>query len=244
MDDRGRILLVDDDETFLSSTALVLENSGYECNCETDGFAAARRLGKNTYDLLISDIKIKGNENLELIYEAMKSQSNIPVILITDQPSLKTAIRSIKMSVVSYLVKPIEYEELLEDVRLAVRRNMLTKEVRACSSRIKALDESLVKMEEIITRFPVNQTHIPFEMFVALTTQNLIDCALDLKKLISSLNGEDRTHICQLYRCPRIDMIKHTIKDSIEVLEYTKKSFKSKELAELRKKLQALITEI
>ena len=52
----GRILVADDDETFLQSTAELLQQEGYQCDCAQNPAIAAQRIGENEYDLLIADI--------------------------------------------------------------------------------------------------------------------------------------------------------------------------------------------
>lgn len=244
MDSRGKILLIDDNEPFATSTAKLLVKHGFACDCEFDGFAGARRLKEGAYDLLIADIKMNGNESLELITEAEKHPGGLPVILVTGYPTLETAIRSVKSPVAAYMVKPFQFEELLRNVESAVRKSKLRNRIASSRTRLGSIGDSLLEMEELISTLPDDESHIPSEMFVNLTVQNLMDSVLDLKSLIVSSVSDDKDHICRLYRCPRMEKMKRSIKDSIEVLELTKKSFKSKELAQLRKKLQDLLTEV
>ena len=60
-DPLGRILIADDEQTFLEAVADYLEDEGYECDCAPDGTTAAEKLQQNQYDVLISDIRMPGN---------------------------------------------------------------------------------------------------------------------------------------------------------------------------------------
>jgi len=108
-DEMGNILIADDEETFLLSTADLLRREGYHCDCAPDGKRAAEMLGKGEYDLLIADIKMPGNGNLELVREMPRLAEGLPVILVTGYPSLKTAMESFQLPVAAYLPKPVEW---------------------------------------------------------------------------------------------------------------------------------------
>ena len=117
----GRILIVDVEETFLHSTADLLRKEGYECDCVLDAKTAVEILRKTRYDLLIAVIKIPGNSDLEVIKELPQIAAGLPVILVTDNPPLNSAIQSIQPLVVAYLLKPFELNDLLVQVKDAMR---------------------------------------------------------------------------------------------------------------------------
>src|SRR4030066_2379096 len=121
MADLGRILIADDEETFRNSMADLLRRGGYQCDCAPDAIVAAELLRSNDYDLLIADIKMEGNFELEFIQDLPQIATGMPVILVTGYPSLKTAIQSVQLPVVAYLVKPFEFKELLEQVQKSIK---------------------------------------------------------------------------------------------------------------------------
>ncbi len=117
MVDSRRILIADDEESFLYSTADILRREGYDCSYASDAIAATEMLRKESYDLLIADIKMQGNSDLEFIKALPQIAGEMPVILVTGYPSLHSAIESIQLPVVAYLVKPFELNELLVRVK-------------------------------------------------------------------------------------------------------------------------------
>jgi len=117
---RGRILIADDEESFLYSTGDILRREGYECNCALDAKSAVEMLRKKQYDLLIADIKMQGNSDLQLIKKLPEIVGRMPVILVTGYPSLSSAVQSINLPVVGYLIKPFEFTELLAGVQGAI----------------------------------------------------------------------------------------------------------------------------
>jgi len=62
----GRVLVADDEETFLFSTADLLRREGFECDCVRNAADASLLLGEKEYDVLIADIRMPGNSKLEL----------------------------------------------------------------------------------------------------------------------------------------------------------------------------------
>ena len=121
MAELGRILIADDEETFLYSTADLLRKQGYQCDCALDAAAAAELLRANDYDLLIADIKMPDNEELEFIQGIPLIAEDMPIILVTAYPSLYSAIQSVQLPVVAYMIKPIEFDELLVRVQRSIK---------------------------------------------------------------------------------------------------------------------------
>jgi DNA-binding NarL/FixJ family response regulator len=115
----GRLLLADDEETFRNSIAVLLRREGYECDVAATATDAVARLADNGYDLLITDLRMPGNMELELL-KAAASIGTLPVIVVTAYPSVPTAIEALRFAVVDYLVKPFDFEELLRAVRRAL----------------------------------------------------------------------------------------------------------------------------
>jgi len=153
----GRILIADDEEIFLNSTADLLRREGYECGCAPDAIVAAELLRSNDYDLLIADIKMEGNFELEFIQDLPQIAAGMPVILVTGYPSLKTAIQSVQLPVVAYLVKPFEFKELLEQVQKSIKDYLFFKPVhnikkeKNISNLRDLLSEFVRKMNSFLT---------------------------------------------------------------------------------------------
>ena len=146
---RGRILIADDEESVLLSTADLLRIEGYDCNCALDAKTAFEKLRKNKYDLLIADIKMQGNSDLQLIKKLPESAHGMPVILVTGYPSLSSAVQSIKLPVVGYLIKPFEFSELLMVAQSAIAGKGNHLGAKHLSGVINALAKDLEKFGEV-----------------------------------------------------------------------------------------------
>jgi len=242
MTELGKILIADDEETFLLSTADLLRRDGYRCDVVLDAESAGKALGEDDYDLLIADIKMPGNADLELIRQLPTLAEGLPVILVTGYPSMKTAIESIQLPVVAYVPKPLEYEDLLERVREGVRRFQAFKTMRRIRNRLRHWEEALKQVQGSSPELRLPGQATTTDCFLTITFQNLVDSLWDLKNLAQSLSlGAGNQDVCHMWTCPRLSFLKKGLEDTIEVLEKTKNSFKSKELGDLRKKLEGLM---
>lgn len=245
MGHKGNILLIDDEHLFCKSTADLLQKSGYNCDCGADGTVASQMLMENTYDLVISDIKMSGNNDLELIIDITRKKEFIPVILVTGYPSLKTAIQSIQLPVVAYMVKPLDFEELKTNVESALKKSRLMKLLKESREHIRSLDEEISWTNSVLTQVYTKDPTIPVDTFSTLTTKHIVNSVCNLHELISQITCPvDVKNVCHLYDCPRLNLMEKMIQETIDTLEKTKKSFKSKDLAELRRKLSTLLKEM
>jgi DNA-binding response OmpR family regulator len=238
----ARILLADDDDTFLHSTAEILRREGYEVACAHNAPEAIVALKSSQFDLLIADINMPGNPRLELIDGLPDLAPDMPVILITGHPSLESAVHSVRLPVLAYLLKPAPVEELLQWVRQGVRKAHLLYALRLLRQRLAGWQQELESMEVLITDPSSRSSGIPVEEFLALTLNSVANSLLDIKHLTESIiRHEPVDAVCHLVHCPRLDVFKGAIGETVKVLEKTKGAFKSKELGDLRRKLETMV---
>jgi len=236
----SRILIADDEDTFLHSTADLLRREGYECYCASNAIDAAEMLHNDRYDLLISDIKMPGNSQLEFIRELSVISEGMPVILVTAYPSLNSAIQSIQLPVVAYMVKPIDFGQLLTQVQESVTQSSLYRVAYDLRQRLQNSREGLTDV-----LVPKRASSVPVDIFLELTFHNIIGALSDLMHLTESFaKHEVKQEACHLLNCPKLVRLTGALRDAIDVLEKTKNSFKSKELGELRQKLTWIVKNI
>ena len=234
----GSILIADDEETFRESTCRLLRREGFECHSAKDAEEAVESLRHRRFDLLVADIRMPCNQDLRVIREARELDSQMPVILVTGYPSVETAIRSVEMSVVAYLTKPLDVDELIPCVRTAVEHSRNRRALSAVRGR---LSSCLSDLEAVPSK------HLPREdetdeLVSIATIRTLASCLSELLEL-TERSGADRPsrNLCELLDCPQQPVHRQAILETIEVLKATKEAFKSKALAELRTKLEALV---
>src|SRR5512140_1815507 len=104
---RHRILIVDDDELMLQLCQSVLRQlPDVEIILETDGRRATELLGAETFDLLITDLRLPGSSGLEVLRAGRLADPQLAVMVLTGYPSVETAVECMKEGAVDYLVKP------------------------------------------------------------------------------------------------------------------------------------------
>jgi DNA-binding NarL/FixJ family response regulator len=119
---RGHVLVADDDPSVLRSTSKLLASAGFAVRCVGTRDSAMLAVAEHSYDLLVADINMPGNADLGLLEQLREEQLMIPVLLITGRPSIATALRALKLSVIDYLVKPVEPAELLRAVERGIEK--------------------------------------------------------------------------------------------------------------------------
>ena len=242
MSESGRILFADDEESFRTPIAKMLRMDGYECDCVSDTKEAVEKLKKNSYDLLISDICMPGNVELGLIKKIPKIAEGMPVILITGYPSVDSAVESIKLTVEAYLIKPFEISVLRDHVEKAIKHSQALRAVINTRKRLHEWDNDLDNIKKLISGESKKSSPVAINTFYDLTLQNIVDCLMELKNLTDTLILQgDEQYVCNLLNCPSLETFKGGLFETVKVLKKTKNAFKSKDLAELRKKVETIL---
>jgi len=244
MENQGLILIADDEETFLLSTADLLRREGFVCQTAPDAAEARSLLKQEEFDLIIADIQMPGNAELEFIKELSDMSLNIPVILVTGYPSTDTAISAVHLPVVAYLVKPLDFRELLQKSSLAIHSSQTHRIMNQARDRLQHWQHDLEKVKKLPALSPGGKSVQPLDTFVSLTMDNILHSLTDLYSLTRTVSGNDKTvYPCHMLECPRLEQLEGAVRETVEVLEETKKSFKSKQLFQLRKKLEEVLRE-
>lgn len=238
---RGAILIADDEETFAASTAKLLERDGYRCDCAADGVEAAAKLRAGCYDVLIADVCMPGNHGLELVKTAQQLPRVTPVILVTGFPSLESAIPSVHLPVIAYLIKPVDLTQLQEQVRVSMEYSEVHRTITCVRRSLQACLEELGSIHGG-KRGPGGFPPSTVEAALPGVLRALAACVSELARLRLLMAPEQGgASLCALADCPQWQVHRQTLGDTIDVLQKTKSTFKSKELGELRARLERLI---
>lgn len=240
-DRKGKILIADDEETFRISTADLLAREGYQVRQASDAVLAREILNENWADLLIADIKMPGNPNLELIHSIAGREHQVPVILATGYPELHTAVESVNLPVVAYLVKPFQLSDLLSSVARGVRIGQSNRRLSEVRTRLERSRDVLSEQTAVAGELRGLPPTGGVDGFISLTLRHILDSLMDLQYIAQGrLNDESDKPVCRMLECPRLTMAKNAMSEAIATLERTKQSFKSRELADLRGYLESI----
>ena len=237
-----RILIADDEATFAESTAELLRLRGYACDCVGTAEEARQALCQAEYRLLICDIKMPGNLGLELISELSQETRLLPVILVTGYPSLQTAMKSVSLNVVGYLVKPIDFDELLGLVKQWVDRSRAFACLRDARESLRQWYGDLESARSLLDKPSARPAVHPVAAFATMNLSNVATSLGQLVRLVeAAVEHRPAQDARELVASAQLDTAYNALTEAIGVLEETKSLFKSKKLAQLRRRLQTVV---
>jgi EAL domain-containing protein (putative c-di-GMP-specific phosphodiesterase class I) len=124
---RGRVLVVDDEVALLDIFAEALRDAGFEVQAVDGGGTATRLATTEDFDAVVSDVVMPGIGGLQLLRAVRQRNLDTPVILVTGNPSVESAIQAVDEGAFKYLVKPVALEDLRRTVSRAVRMHQLAR---------------------------------------------------------------------------------------------------------------------
>lgn len=132
-----KILIVDDEEIIRESLSFVLKKEGYIVDEAEDGQSAYDKLIQNYYDLVISDIEMPKLKGIDLLEKVVQAGIRVSFIIITAYGSMETAIKALRNGASDYILKPIEFDELIIKVdrvislkKVLAENQLLRKEIQ------------------------------------------------------------------------------------------------------------------
>ena len=146
-----RILVVDDEDTVRSVLYQVLTGDGHTVESAANGLQALEIMGKKSFSLVITDIKMPGMTGLELLEKVKSLYSDTQVIIITSHASLETAISAMRHGAYDYLFKPFEDLDLISAAASrALEKIALTRENRSLVLSLEQKNNELERANHIL----------------------------------------------------------------------------------------------
>jgi DNA-binding NtrC family response regulator len=147
MDTGKSILIVDDEENLRSTLTLILERAGYTIRAAANGNEALSYLRNTRFDLAFLDLKMPGIDGMHLLPEIRHLDPDLPVLILTANGSLDTAVEALRAGACGYLLKPVEplqivsrISEIFEEHRQSQRRHKIVREIKAIISELDELE--------------------------------------------------------------------------------------------------------
>ncbi len=119
----ARIILVDDEPSILSVLSVLLKAEGHEVFPVQDGEKAMEMLASQPFDLMISDIRMRPIDGMQLLKYARDHQPAMSVLMVTGYGTIETAVEALKLGAFDYVTKPFKVDELLITVQRALDYN-------------------------------------------------------------------------------------------------------------------------
>jgi DNA-binding NtrC family response regulator len=112
-----KIMVIDDENIVCSMTKAVLEQEGYRVETFSSAQPALNRLKEEKFDLIITDLKMKGIDGMEILKTIKTESPGTKVIMITAFASLDAAIEALRGKVDDFFPKPIKFSDLKACIR-------------------------------------------------------------------------------------------------------------------------------
>ena len=145
MEDKKKVLLVDDEEVFLEQLKDALENSSFDLQIDTasDGVEALEKIEANHHDIVITDVKMPRMDGYSLLKEIQNRFPSTYVVVITAFGSISGAVEAIKYGAYDFLEKPFNMDSLEISLTKILRQHEILKENIELKGQIQQHTEGL-----------------------------------------------------------------------------------------------------
>ncbi|HPW85878.1 MAG TPA: sigma-54 dependent transcriptional regulator [Chitinophagales bacterium] len=131
-----KILIVDDERAIRRTLREILEYEKYEIEEAEDGEIGLDKIEKNSYDVVILDIKMPKKDGIEVLTEMKQKGIDTPVIMLSGHGNLETAVEAVKKGAFDYIPKPPDLNRLLIALRNAMEKVSLVTETKILKKKI------------------------------------------------------------------------------------------------------------
>ena len=136
-DERGCIIVADDEEALRRALTRKLEKVGHTVHQASTGAEALALVETHAVDVVLTDITMPDMDGISLLRQVRDRKPDVPVLLMTGAPHVDTAVKAVEYGALEYLTKPFDLERLAGSVARAV------KEHRAAVARRQLLDSAV-----------------------------------------------------------------------------------------------------
>ncbi len=163
-----RILIVDDEELLCRLLAQRLKGEGYFCVTANNGREALNHFYKDTFSLIISDIKMPEMDGIELLKRVRDLNPKMMVIMVTAYPEIDMAVEAMRLGAYDFLIKPADLDLILLSVKKALEKKRLEDELEERTAKLQHayrvlkkahLDSVMVLAEAIDAKDPYTRGH-------------------------------------------------------------------------------------
>lgn len=144
----ANVLVVDDEGAIRYSVSKTLQRVGYTVNEASSGEEALDMMGKQSYDVVLTDIRMPpGLDGVELVRRIKELDADTIVILMTGYPSLSTAVEALRLGAHDYLIKPSSSQDIRQSVAKGVERSRNLKRRRNLLETIRSNVQELSRTD-------------------------------------------------------------------------------------------------
>jgi NtrC-family two-component system response regulator AlgB len=131
-----RLLIIDDEESIRQTTSVLLDGMGHEVVAVENRAAALKQLDKGPFDVAFLDLKLDGEDGLELLPKLLQSHPHMDVVVCTAYASIETAVEAMRRGAADFLPKPFTPEQVRQMLRKINGRRKLEDRVVQLEDRL------------------------------------------------------------------------------------------------------------
>jgi len=169
------ILLVDDEKSIRTTLSLFLKRQGYNVEALPDGKSAIEKLEVNFFDLVITDLKMKNVDGLQVLKEAKAINPLTEVIVLTGFGTVESGVEAIKLGAYDYIQKPVDMDEFVLLIEKALERKDLKLKVEQLQTELKEkyrFENIVGKSKEMMDVFSLVFKVAPTDSTVLITGES------------------------------------------------------------------------
>ncbi|MBS3918913.1 MAG: response regulator [Deltaproteobacteria bacterium] len=144
-----RILVVDDEEVICNVLERRLTKEGYSCTTANNGKEALNHFYKNSFSLIISDMKMPEMTGVELLQKVKAIDPKMKMIMVTAYPDIDLAVNAMRLGAYDFIIKPADLDLIVMSVKKALESKRLEEEIEAYHNRMEELvEERTAKLQQ------------------------------------------------------------------------------------------------
>ncbi|MDI6762030.1 MAG: response regulator [Thermodesulfobacteriota bacterium] len=144
-----RILIVDDEEVICNVLDRRLTREGYFCTTAHNGKEALNHFYKDSFSLIISDIKMPEMTGIELLQKVKAIDPKMKMIMVTAYPEIDLAVNAMRLGAYDFIIKPADLDLIVMSVKKALESKRLEEEIEAYHNHMEELvEERTIKLKQ------------------------------------------------------------------------------------------------
>jgi DNA-binding NtrC family response regulator len=161
----ARILIIDDERAIRNALREILEYENYQVDEAEDGPKGIEWVGKESYDVILCDIKMPQMDGIEVL-ENIQKTTDAPVVMISGHGTIETAVEAIRKGAYDFIAKPLDLNRLLITLRNAMDKSRLVTETKALKKKVSKQYEmigespAIAKIKEMIERVATTDARV------------------------------------------------------------------------------------
>src|SRR5277367_3030402 len=124
--EKASVLIVEDEPKMRRVLELQLAEEGFHARTAADAETGLQLLGKEPFDVIVTDFKLPGMSGLEFLHAVKRVNADLPVVIMTAYGTVESAVDAMKAGASDYVLKPFSLAELM----MVIRKELATRELR------------------------------------------------------------------------------------------------------------------